>query len=483
MTTLRNKTIRGAGWMAFSQSISQVARIGFMIALARLLSPAEFGLWGMALVFTGFASLLGDIGLGAALVQRSVIEPRHLNTAFWINLGMGLFLTLLMIALAVPLSSLYHAQNLAPILAIASIEFTIKGVVVVHRVLLIREMNFRVMAIQETVALVIGGMAACVLAFYGWGTWSLVAQNIIASLIIAAWIIRILPWRPAFQFDTTSLKELLQFSLNLQGFNLLNYWLRNLDKFLIGRLLGEASLGFYTRAYNTMLMPQSHIIGTLERVMWPALARCAQDADRLRNAYLRSLMMICFIGLPCMAGLAVTAGDFVVSLFGEAWSPSIVTLQWLCLAGFVQTPVATLGWLYLATGRTRRLLAWSLISCLIIIPAMIAGALSGSIERMAMWYAIGTLIQAPLGYVFAAPIATVKLSGVVRTILPSAAASIAMAILVFHLQQMLPAAAPMVRLLTCIGAGAIVYILFMFRSDALSEIVSIIKNRKNKTAS
>jgi len=479
MTSLHNKTIRGVGWMAASQAISQVARFGFIIALARLLTPAEFGLWGMALVFTGFAALLGDIGLGAALIQRSVIEQKHLDTAFWMNLGMGVLLTVLMIALAVPLSTLYGAKNLAPILAVASTEFTIKSVVVVHRVLLVRDMDFKSMAIQETVALIISGLIACMLAATGWGAWSLVAHNLVTALIVSVWLITIRPWRPSFRFDVASLKELLGFSIHLQGFNLLNYWLRNFDKFLIGRMLGEVPLGFYSRAYNTMLLPQSQITGTLERVMWPALARCAHDLERLRHAYFRALKMICYIGFPAMAGLTACSEVFVIGLFGEKWRGSIETLQWLCFAGFLQTPVATLGWLYLATGRTRRLLAWGLISGAITIPAMVMGALGGSIESMAMWYTGGVFILTPLAFVFAAPIADLPFLRVMQTMAPSAIASIIMAALVHLLSSHLPSLAPIMHLAVICAAGAGIYLLLTFRTDAFAEARSILHLTKS----
>jgi len=475
MTDLRRKTLHGIGWMAFSQVISQGARFGFIIALARLLTPADFGLWGMALVFTGFAALLGDIGLGAALIQRSVVEEKHLNTAFWVNIGMGLLLTLLMIALSVPLSKSYGVARLVPILAVASTEFIIKSAAIVHRVHLVREMNFRSMAIQETVAMIIAGISACALAASGWGAWSLVAQNLIAALIVTLWLVWMVPWRPSLQFDFSSLKELLDFSLHLQGFNLVNYVTRNFDKFLIGRLLGEVPLGFYTRAYNTMLLPQTQITGVLERVMWPALARCAHDPDRLRHAYLRALMMVCFIGFPCMAGLAATADTFVIALFGEQWRGSIITLRWLCIAGFMQTPVATLGWLYLATGRTRRLLAWSGVSSLVILPAMIMGALSGNIEGMARWYTCGVTILAPLAFLFAAPIANIDLKSMLRVVAPGAAASATMAMLVRLCIDALPLVSPIVSLMISGGLGVLLYLLFMFKSSAFAEAMFILR--------
>jgi len=455
--------------MALSQVVSQTARIGFMIALARLISPAEFGLWGMALVFTGFASLLGDVGLGAALIQRAQIEPRHLDTVFWINLGLGVVLAVGMVAVAGPLAVFYNAPALAPLLAVAATECIIKGLSGVHRVLLVRAMQFRLIAVQETAALLVAGLTACLLAAAGWGAWSLVAQNLVFAALVALSMLWLHPWRPSLRFDVPGLRDLLHFSLHLQAFNLLNYWLRNLDKFLIGRLLGDVALGHYNRAYTTMLLPQSQITGTLERVLWPALSRCAHDPDRLREAYLRTLRIIALVSFPLMIGLAVTAPDFVVVVFGPAWEPAVAPLQWLCIAGFLQTPVSTLGWLYLASGRTRRLLAWSLLAAAISIPAIVIGALTGSIDGVAIWYAGSSLIITPLAFVVAAPLANLTVRRVTATLAGSAAAALAMAGLVLFVNSAMTGSAPILRLVASTATGVLAYTLFACRTTAAAE--------------
>jgi O-antigen/teichoic acid export membrane protein len=479
MTTLRNKTIRGIGWMATSQVITQAARIGFMIALARLLSPEEFGLWGMVMVFTGFVSLMSDIGLGAALIQRPEIEQKHLSTAFWVNSGLGIILCLIMMALSVPLSQLYGVPRLAPLLAITSIEFIVKGVTVVHRVLFVREMDFRSLAVTETWSIFLAGIAACALAAGGFGAWSLVAQSLVASTGAGIWIVWLRPWRPGFHFDLPSLKQLLHFGLHLQGFNLINYWLRNLDKLLIGRLMGEAALGFYTRAYSTMLLPQSQISGMLERVMWPALARCASEPARLREAYLGTLRMICFVSFPCMTGLSVTSHEFIHSLFGPVWDPSVATLRWLCLAGFVQAPVSTTGWLYLATGRTRRMLIWSVMASAVTIPAMIMGALAGTIESMAIWYTGSAVVLAPLAFYVACPTAALTLLDIIRAIYGSAIASVVMGAAVYAVAHVIPMNESPVRLFILVVAGGVFYFTTTLKTQASIEARTLLRTMKS----
>lgn len=476
MSNLREKTIRGVGWMAISQMVTQGARLVFMVALARLLSPSEFGLFGMALVFTGFAALLSDIGLSAALIQRSAIEPRHLDTAFWINLILGISLSVLLIITAKPLSSIYGGSLLAPLLMVASLEFVIRAVAVNHRVLLIREMNFRAVAYAEAGSALLAGTLACSMALAGAGAWSLVLQNLAATLFVSVSLVAMRPWRPRWRFDRDCARELLHFGLHLQGFNILNYWLRNLDKLLIGKTMGDVALGHYNRAYSTMLLPQSQVIGILERVMWPALARCAHDHQRLQHAYYRSLGVICLVNFPLMAGLAAVAGDFVVVVFGVNWTPAIPTLQWLCLAGFVQTPVSTLGWLYLATGRTRRLMAWGSLSAAVVFPALWIGSRAGTIEVLAIWYAGASTLLAPIAFAFAAPVASLRLVQAGRAILPPALAAIMMTAIIMLLSPLLSLLNMPIRLTLLVITGAAIYAALSCRTVAWKSLSESVKS-------
>jgi len=295
-------------------------------------------------------------------------------------------------------------------------------------------------------------------------------------LMVSLWLIFARPWRPAWRFDRSCVREMLHFGLHLQAFNLLNYWLRNFDKLLIGKQMGETSLGYYNRAYSTMLLPQSQIVGILERVMWPALARCAHDNHRLQHAYIRTLGVICLVNFPCLAGLAVVAGDFVPVVFGAKWAPSITTLQWLCLAGFVQTPVATLGWVYLATGHTRRLLGWGVISGAVILPALWMGSQVGTIEAVAQWYAGASVLLAPLAFVFAAPIAKLRLMPVFKAILPSAAAALIMTAVIVLIGPLVDQLPMTPRLLLLAGTGAIVYVLLSFRTNAWGNLFDSVKS-------
>lgn len=483
VSDLKQKTLRGAGWSAGVQVVVQVVRFGLSLALARLLSPSDFGLWGMALVFSGFAGLFGDLGLGAALIQKTEVERRHLDSAFWANVAMGFALTALLFIFAPLLARVYGEPGVSSLLRLASLEFTVNGLVVVSRVLVVREMKFRTIALAELAGTIGAGVLACWMGMRGCGAWSLVALNLGASVISAALLLWAKPWMPRFTLDRAALRELLGFGFFLQAYNLLNYWLRNLDKLLIGRILGGDALGHFTRAFSTMMLPQTQLIGSVHGVLWPALARCAHDPARLREAYQRSLVLVCFICLPCMTGLWAVAHDAVLVLYGSKWLPAVETLRWMCVAGFAQVPLATVGWLYLATGRTQRLLGWGIGGGVVTVAGIFIGVYWGrSIESVAMWQAVTSFVLLPAAYVVAAPVAQVQTLRLARACAPVAAASVAMGALVWLAAEAVPLDAPGLRFAFLAALGAAAYAALCWPTAARHEVFSVVRQLRKRPA-
>lgn len=476
MPNLRKDTLAGVGWMGLAQLAGQAMRFIYAALLARLVAPGEFGLFQMALVFTGFAALLCDVGLGAALIQRPTVEQRQLSATFWFNLGMSLILVLLLCGLAEVLSLAYHKPAVAPLIRVVALDFLVGSLAIVHRALLVRALDFRRLALAETIGVLLGGLTALVAAFLGAGVWSLVTLVLTTTAVTTTllWILK--PWHPSLMFGGMVSDGLLSFGLHLQAFNMLNYWLRNLDKFLIGRLWGSASLGQYTRAYSTMLLPQSQLTGMLERVMWPALARCSGDLPRLREAYLQTLRLVCFVSFPFLAGLLVTADDFVQIVYGPLWTDCVPMLKWLCVVGMAQTPVATTGWLYLATGRTRLLLAWGVGAGALIATSLVTSALLGDVMTMIKGYTAATVFLVIPAFVVANLCVKLPWRAIVTAIGGPLLASAGMAgALQATINSPLAAFPPFERLAASVFAGAILYLglSLLLRLPALQEARSL----------
>lgn len=313
---LRDKTITGVGWSAIGRGVNLLGQLITSIVLIRLLLPEDYGLLAMALVFTGFATLFTEFGFSKALVQRQQLEPAHTTSTFWANLVAGLLLAVAFYAVAPGLAIFYETPALKPVARWISLTFLLGSFGIVPRALLEREMAFKTITKVEITAVLVAGGVAVTLALLGGGVWSLVAQLLCHQALQSILFWTYTSWRPGFSFSWPALRDLMHYGANLTGFNIINYWARQADDLLIGKVMGLASLGIYNRAYTLMLLPLTQVTSLLSRVMFPALSRIQHDKGKVRWAYLRMIQLVAFITFPMMIGLFVVAEPFVATLLG-----------------------------------------------------------------------------------------------------------------------------------------------------------------------
>lgn len=389
---LKDQAVLGIEWTAGAKVAKLTLQFIISVILARLLTPKDFGLIGMIVVFTGFANLFSEMGFGAALIQRKVIEERHLSSIFWLNITVGLILTCIFLAAAPLISTFYSEPRLRILTMLISINFFLGSLKAVQFSILSRSMDFRKLAVIETTTMVIAGGFAIALALIGYGVWSLAWQMIITTIIGVVLFWFFTDWRPRFQFDKNAVKELLGFSGNLLGFNVFNYWARNIDNLLVGKFITSAGLGIYSKAYGLMLMPLTQVSATLGRVMFPSLSKTQDDKELTKRIYLKTIGAIALITLPMMTGLVVIADSFVLALLGPKWEDIIPVLRVLCLVGITQSIGTTVGWIYSSQGRTDLMLRWGIVSGTIGIISFIIGIWIGSVIAVAYCYAIANIL-------------------------------------------------------------------------------------------
>jgi PST family polysaccharide transporter len=339
-------------WSAVSQIAGQGFGFAISIVLARLLGPKVYGLIGMVTVFTGFAALFGGLGLGAAIIQRKELEPRHLDAAFWANAVVGTMMAVFMAGAAPLVAWFYKEPRLMALTAVVGLRFVLDALNVVQISVLSREMRFRALAGIELASSGLSGLLGLGMALYGAGVWSLVLQCLGGSALrlLLAW--RLADWRPRWSFEFRACKELFGFSASVLGFDLVNYWARNLDQLLIGRFAGANALGIYSRAYTLMLLPLNQVSRVVGSVMFPALSCIQDDKPRVKRAYLKAIGLIAFLTFPTMVGLFAVADHFVLALLGAKWSETIPILKLFCWVGLIQSILASVGWIYTSQGRT-----------------------------------------------------------------------------------------------------------------------------------
>ncbi len=456
---IKQQTISGLEWSAGAQIAKQGLQFIISVILIRLLTPKDFGLIGMIMVFTGFAGLFSELGFGAALIQRKEIEERHLSSIFWLNVATGLILTCVVLAIAPVVATFYNEPRLKLLTIVLSATFFIGSIGIVQKAILKRSMNFRMLAIVETLAMVIAGIFAIAIAFLGFGVWSLVWQAIVSAIIgvIILWFLS--DWKPSLRFNKNAAKELLGFSGNLLAFNVFNYWARNVDDLLIGKVIGSSGLGIYNRAYSIMLMPLRQISFTVGQVMFPTLSKIQDDKVRVKHLYLSTISIIALITFPMMMGLLVVADSFVLALFGPKWADLIPILQVFCLLGMIQSIVTTVGWIYQSQGRTDWMFWWGIVAGIIVIISFVIGILLGSLMTVVYCYTIANILLIYHNFTIPGKLINMAFSDVVRSVSGVFGCAVLMAGGVYLLGMILPSEWPhWANLIVQIPFGIIIYI-------------------------
>ncbi len=378
-----------------TRGVAVATRLVVIVVLARLLTPTDYGIAGMALVVTSFAMMFTDPALGAALIQRPTIDERDRSTVFWMATGIGAVLTILGIAASGVVADFFGEAQVKDMLIVTSFCFVVVSLSVAHRALLTRRLAYRSLEIREMVSIVTGGSVAVAVAIGGFGPWAIVLNFVAYSVTstILVWIL--LDWRPRRAFSTESARNLWGFSTRIFSATVLSEGTQSLDKVLVGRFLGAAALGPYSLAYSTMLLPSTLLGGALFSAVSPAYSRIQSDKARLERAWLRSKRVSIAVVSPALLALIVVAPDFVHVVFGERWDDAVIPLQLLCVGGLAHSLV-TLHWGVLqARGEAGTLLRVTLMSSVVTWAAFAAGLHWGIVGVSAFYAGAKWLLVGP----------------------------------------------------------------------------------------
>jgi O-antigen/teichoic acid export membrane protein len=330
---MRYRTTHAAIWSAVEIASRYGVQIVVTIVLARLLSPSDFGLIAMLLVFTNIGALLADAGFGSALIQRQNTNFDDETTAFCLSSVIGFFAAVVMYACAEPIARFYHQPPLIDLTRTIAWMLPLGALGAVPDALLTKRLDFKSRARAQVVASLLSGALAIGMAWRGSGVWSLVAQALTASGLrsLMLWIFS--RWRPRGRPSATSFRNLFGFGGFMLLSGLLNTLSVRIQALVIGRLFDAGTLGYFTLAQNASGMPTNLIGAVLGRVGLPVFSELSHEKMRLRTALRRALDVSLFLFVPCMVGLAVVARPLIELVYGMRWTPATPMLALLALSG------------------------------------------------------------------------------------------------------------------------------------------------------
>lgn len=360
-------------WSIVDQVVQQLVRLIIVILLTRLTSPDAYGLIGMAFLFTGLATFIGDLGLGTAVVQRKELRREHMDAAWTASLLAGTGLLGLTALLAGPAAGFFDQPGLAPVLVVVGLNFPLRGPMGVVRDRLRRDLTFRAITMVNVSAVALAGVVAVPMALAGFGVWALVCYSVLESALIAAGMSLALVGtghpHPRLRIDRAAFADIRSFGLAVMGTRLLTYVQMNADNLLVGKYLGSVALGYYGLAYRLMLYPIQRVGDVASNVALPVFAKLVDSPNRLTDAFRGSVAAICFVSLPFAVATVTTAPILVPMVLGPQWAAAVLCLQILALNAPRLAVVRLTGSLFQAVGRPQ----WELVISAVAVPAYVLG--------------------------------------------------------------------------------------------------------------
>jgi O-antigen/teichoic acid export membrane protein len=391
----RAPVLRGLAWKSATRITFELTKFGVAVALARLLTPHEWGIAGMVIVIIAFEPALGGVALASALVQRPEITEADRSTVFWVNAAVGIAVCAIGIAVSWPVAAFYGDSQVQPLFAALSVVFLLSALSSVQIHLLVREMEFRSLELRSMVGVVAGAAAAVVVAAEGGGAWALIAQQLAFYGVSLVLLWRFSRWRPHFVFSRASLREMRRFGGNVSGTLILFQLNQNTDNVLIGRFIGASQLGVYALAYNVILVPFSRLASPLQEVLYPVFSRLQADRARLAAMWLRVVRLVAALAVPAMLGLIVVAPDAVSVVFGHRWHAATPVIRILAFVGLLFVLQGLNSIVLQAVDRTRLLFRYALV-CFVAGAASFALGLHWGIVGVAACFAAVSAVIQPI---------------------------------------------------------------------------------------
>jgi PST family polysaccharide transporter len=436
---LKQASVRGGFVTLGSQACKFLLQAGSLFILGRLLSPDAFGLVAMVAAVLTFAQMLRDLGLSAATIQRPEITHEQVNTLFWVNVALGILLMILTACCAPAISWFFKEQRLTGIVLGSSVGFFASGLGVQHSALLSRQMRFKSLALADCGSMALSVAAAIVCVLAGMGYWSLVVMQVVLAAGNSAICWMMCSWRPSAPALHKDALPMIKFGRELTGFSFLNYFARNIDNVLIGRVWGPVQLGLYAKAYQILLLPLTQLNGPMQSVALPALSRLVGEPERYRMAYLRVIRLLNFAAMPLVGFMFVTADWLIPAMLGPKWGPAVPMYRWLAVAGFLQPLASSTGWLFMSQGRSADMFRWAFISTALIVGSIV-GALHWGATAVSASYGITcTFVVCPVLFWFVTRTGPVRMGDFYAGMALPAGVTLAGAAVFAELRQLTPA--------------------------------------------
>ncbi|MDD3014447.1 MAG: lipopolysaccharide biosynthesis protein [Candidatus Gastranaerophilales bacterium] len=487
-----DKTRQAVKWSISLQVVQKIFIFATSILLARLLTPADFGLLAMAMTLDTITWVILSMGVLSAVTHFQDNVEERINAAFWLILSSSSCLVLLQIIFAPVAANFYNEPMLVPIIRVSAIGLLIASFGAVQRTILAKNIEFKKISILETFTNILKNILYIVFALAGFKVWSFIYPKVIIAAISAISLWNITKWRPQFKFYFKYWGEMLGFGKNVLFSNIIDYIVNNSSYILIGNLLGSSMLGIYSFAYDKSMFMINSISSPVTAISFPTFARLQNHKDKLKNAYFKAIKAISLVTFPYVFGQLVLGPEFIIGIFGNKWQSSIIIFQMILIFTLLRSASQCINPLLQAIGKPNMALKWNLIYAPVYICSIYVGFKLDGIYGIA---AITTLVGVIGAIIYMGLVIRVlnwSFNDVYEALKPALSSSILMGIIIGVLKFIIKLynAPDLFILASLILAGALVYVLsiqiffketYEFIIENIVKITGIKKVEQNLT--
>lgn len=476
---LKQRAFQATLWSGADIFLRQALQFTVTIALARLLTPSDFGTIALLALFIGIASALLDGGFSAALIQRQDVDHADESTVFWFNLGIGAVMALCLCAVAPAIASFYGVPVLRPLMVVMALVVFVSALGAIHSTLLAKRLDIRTQMKVGLLATIASGGTAAVMAWKGYGVWALAAQAVVMASVTTSllWIFN--PWRPAWLFSHISVRKLFGFGSYHLASILLEIIYGHLYTILIGKLYSTRELGLYNNAANTQQMPGTFLAGVLARVAFPMFSEAAHDKTKLRRGMQLSIRGMMLLHVPSILGIAALAEPLVRTLFGTQWLPAVPILRVLCLAG-LWFPLHVINLhVLMAQGHSRLMFRLEVTKKILGVSLIAAGAFYG-VMGIAWSQVVFSVVALAINSHYTRKFLDYGVAAQLRDYAPVLSIAIPMAAVVYAIDfYWHPSPLMGLAVLSLFGALLFFGLAWLFRLDALHDVALLFRRAPN----
>lgn len=474
---LKNRTFTALIWSFFERIGQQGIQFVIAVILARLLTPAEFGMIAMLAIFIAVAQSFIDSGFGYALIQKQ--DANHIDecSVFYFNIFISIVGAVFLWLVAPWIAAFYNATLLVPITRALSLNLVVNAFGLIQTSLLTKHIDFKAQLKVSLIATLLSGIIGIIMAYNGFGVWSLVAHSLSQNFFRTCLLWLIMSWRPSWTFSFRSLRTLFSFGSKLFFSGLMNTLFENIYLVVIGKLFSPEYLGFYARAKSIQELPVMNISASVGRVTYPVFSSIQNDKERLKTGVRKALTSMAIINFPLMIGLAIVSEPLIRVLLTDKWISCVPYLQLLCVVGILY-PLHVINLnVLMAQGRSDLFLQLEIIKKILIIAA-IAITYRWGISAMIIGQIVTSFIAYYLNSYYTGKLLDYSIMQQVKDVRPFFIISCIMGGMVYGL-TFLKISSDYILLTIQIFFGSTIYIGFCFvaRISTFLEIIGIIKHR------